>query len=46
MLYSLIRKFFFSLDPELAHGLGMNGVEFLNRAGIACLLAKPPRQRR
>ena len=41
MLYSLIRKFFFSLDPELAHGLGMNGVEFLNRAGIACLLAKP-----
>lgn len=41
MLYSLIRKFFFSLDPELAHGLGMNGVEYLNRAGIACLLAKP-----
>ena len=41
MLYSLIRKFFFSLDPEMAHGLGMNGVEFLNRAGIACLLAKP-----
>ena len=41
MLYSLIRRFFFSLDPELAHGLGMNGVDFLNRAGIACLLAKP-----
>ncbi|MFT3849611.1 MAG: quinone-dependent dihydroorotate dehydrogenase [Propionivibrio sp.] len=41
MLYSLARKFFFALDPELAHGLGMNGVEFLNRAGIACLLAKP-----
>ena len=41
MLYSLIRKFFFSLDPEMAHGLGMNGVDFLNRAGIACLLAKP-----
>ncbi len=41
MLYSLIRKFFFSLDPEMAHGLGMNGVEFLNRAGIACLLARP-----
>ena len=41
MLYSLIRKFFFALDPELAHGLGMNGIEFLNRAGIACLLAKP-----
>ena len=41
MLYSLIRRFFFSLDPELAHGLGMSGVDFLNRAGIACLLAKP-----
>ncbi|MBP8215071.1 MAG: quinone-dependent dihydroorotate dehydrogenase [Propionivibrio sp.] len=25
----------------MAHGLGMNGVDFLNRAGIACLLAKP-----
>lgn len=42
MLYSLIRKAFFSLDPEIAHGLGMTGVDFLNRAGIACLLAKPP----
>ena len=35
MLYSLIRKFFFSLDPEMAHGLGMNGVDFLNRANAA-----------
>jgi len=44
MLYSLARKFFFSLDPELAHGLGMSGVDFLHRAGIACLLSKtiPP----
>ena len=42
MLYSLIRKFFFSIDPEIAHGLGMNGVEFLKRSGIACLLAKQP----
>ncbi|MFZ4536149.1 quinone-dependent dihydroorotate dehydrogenase [Propionivibrio sp.] len=41
MLYSLIRKVFFSIDPEIAHGLGMSGVDFLNRAGIACLLAKP-----
>jgi len=41
MLYSLIRKFFFSIDPEIAHGLGMNGVEFLKRSGIACLLTKP-----
>ena len=41
MLYSLIRKFFFSLDAETAHGVGMSGVGFLNSAGIACLLAKP-----
>ncbi len=42
MFYPLIRKLFFSLDPEMAHGLGMGGVDFLNRAGIGCLLAKPP----
>ena len=44
MLYSLIQKILFSLDPEFAHGLGMTGVEILNRAGIACLITKsiPP----
>jgi dihydroorotate dehydrogenase len=42
MLYPLLRKFFFSLDPELAHGVGLTGVEVLNRAGAACLLARPP----
>ena len=42
MLYTLIRKVFFSLDAEVAHGIGMSGVDFLNRAGVACLLAKPP----
>ena len=42
MLYSLIRKAFFSLDSELAHGLAMNGIDFVHRAGIACLLAKAP----
>ncbi|MBN9423431.1 MAG: quinone-dependent dihydroorotate dehydrogenase [Candidatus Accumulibacter sp.] len=41
MLYPLIRKFFFALDAESAHGIGMSGVGFLNSAGIACLLAKP-----
>ena len=41
MLYSLLRKFLFSLDPETAHGLGMSGVGFLNRAGISGLIAKP-----
>ncbi len=42
MTYSLIRKFLFTLDPEVAHGLGMSGIDFLSRAGVACLLAKPP----
>jgi len=41
MLYSLIRKFFFALDAESAHGVGMSGIGFMNSAGIACLLAKP-----
>ncbi|MCL2887043.1 MAG: quinone-dependent dihydroorotate dehydrogenase [Betaproteobacteria bacterium] len=41
MLYSLIRKFFFALDAETAHGIGMNGLDFLNAAGFAGLLAKP-----
>ena len=41
MLYPLIRKFFFSLDAETAHGLGMAGVSFLNSSGLAGLLAKP-----
>ena len=26
MLYPLIRKFFFALDAETAHGIGMHGV--------------------
>ena len=42
MIYPLLRKLFFSLDPETAHGLGMSGIEFMHRAGIACLLAKAP----
>ena len=40
MLYPLIRKFFFALDAETAHGMGMAGMGFLNSAGVACLLAK------
>ena len=42
MIYPLLRKVFFSLDPETAHGMGMSGIEFMHRAGIACLLAKAP----
>ena len=41
MLYPLIRKFFFSLDAETAHGIGMQGVDFLNASGLAGMLAKP-----
>ncbi|MBS1227397.1 MAG: Dihydroorotate oxidase [Proteobacteria bacterium] len=39
---SLIRKLLFALDPETAHRLAMNGIDFINRAGIAGLLAKAP----
>ena len=41
MLYPLIRKFFFALDAETAHGIGMNGVSFLDATGFAGCLAKP-----
>lgn len=42
MIYPFIRKALFSIDPETAHGFGMSGIELMHRAGIACLLAKPP----
>ena len=41
-MYTLARKFLFSLDPEIAHGFAMSSISRLHRAGIACLLAKPP----
>ena len=39
MIYPLLRNFFFALDAETAHGLGMAGVDFLKAAGATCLLA-------
>ena len=39
MLYPLIRKFFFALDAETAHGIGMDGIAFLNATGLAGCLA-------
>ena len=44
MIYPLLRNFFFALDAETAHGLGMAGVDFLKAAGATCLLASavPP----
>ena len=41
MIYPLLRHFFFALDAETAHGIGMNGVDFLNATGTSCLLANP-----
>ncbi len=41
MLYPLIRKFFFALDAETAHGIGMSGVSFLHATGFSRLLVKP-----
>jgi dihydroorotate dehydrogenase len=41
MLYPLIRKFFFSLDAEMAHGLGLKGIDLMNASGLACALTKP-----
>ena len=41
MTYALLRSFLFCLDPETAHGLGLSGIDFLHRAGLAGLLAKP-----
>ncbi|HZX30781.1 MAG TPA: quinone-dependent dihydroorotate dehydrogenase [Rhodocyclaceae bacterium] len=41
MVYSLLRKFFFSLDAEMAHGLGMSGISLLNATGLGGCLAKP-----
>ena len=41
MLYPLIRKFFFTLDAETAHGIGMHGIAFLDATGLAGCLAKP-----
>ena len=40
MLYPLIRKFFFALDAETAHGIGMNGIDFANATGLSCLVTK------
>lgn len=41
MLYPILRKLFFSLDAETAHGIGMSGLSFLNATGFSGLLAKP-----
>ena len=39
MIYPLLRKVFFALDAETAHGLGMAAIELAHTAGVSCLLA-------
>lgn len=39
MIYPLLRKFFFALDAETAHGLGMAGIDLAKAARLSCLLA-------
>ncbi|WP_374681738.1 quinone-dependent dihydroorotate dehydrogenase [Accumulibacter sp.] len=41
MIYPLLRKFFFALDAETAHGVGMAGIDLIKAAGMASLLARP-----
>ena len=40
MLYPLIRKVFFSLDAESAHGLGLGGMSLLSATGLSCAMSK------
>lgn len=40
-MYSLIRKFLFSLDPETAHGLTLNTLWFAEKLGLLKWLKKP-----
>lgn len=39
MIYPLIRQFFFSLDAETAHGIGMSGLDFAHAAGLSGLFS-------
>ncbi|MGE5387233.1 MAG: quinone-dependent dihydroorotate dehydrogenase [Betaproteobacteria bacterium] len=41
MIYSILRQFLFSLNPETAHAVGMNGMVLANKLGALPLLAKP-----
>ena len=39
MFYPLARRFFFSLDAETAHGIGMKALDFLDATGLAGVVA-------
>ena len=38
-MYSLLRPLLFKLDPETAHNLSLNGLDFANKIGLSSLLA-------
>jgi len=42
-LYAISRPFLFFLEPELAHGLGLAGLQVAHRCGLSPLLSTPPR---
>lgn len=41
-MYGALRPLLFALDAEAAHGLGLRGLDLLERAGMLGLVARPP----
>lgn len=41
-MYGLLRPLLFRLDAERAHGIGLRGLDALERAGMLGLVARPP----
>ena len=41
-MYGLLRPLLFTLDPETAHGIGLRGLDALERAGVLGLVARRP----
>lgn len=39
MIYPLLRRIFFSMDAERAHGIGLKGMSFLHASGLTGLVA-------
>ncbi|TBR12605.1 MAG: quinone-dependent dihydroorotate dehydrogenase [Lysobacter sp.] len=42
-MYGLLRPLLFSLDAERAHGIGLGGLDLLDRVGLLGLVARPPK---
>ena len=43
-MYGLLRPLLFTLDPETAHGLGLRGLDALERAGVLDVVARRPEE--